>query len=624
MNRLAAFVVILTSSAALADDVFEPYVEQPGVQEFSGHLYVRPHQISDMIASGVSRQVAEDRYEAALALIAPSIVSVLEATDNYVISLPEGLDENAQGEALFTTGLFEYVHPDWICYPLDTVPNDPAVGAQWQHGKIQSYKAWDLHTGSDIIVAIVDTGVDHDHPDLGPNLVPGFYTPGNLPEDQGGVTEDFNGHGTFSAGCAAAIGNNNVGVVGVGWDFKIMPIKVTVGGQGGAPFSELVQGAQWAALHGAKAVNVSYSGVNNNGVNTAGAYVKSQGGLLCWSAGNDNAQLTNDHEHAIVVAASNAGDGKASFSNWGVPIDIIAPGQGVRSTTLGGGHGTSSGTSFSSPIVAGAVALLFSANEDLEPDEVEQLLYDGAVDLGAPGEDIYFGNGRLDTYQSLVALGDLGGGEPTLIPLPFFEDVEDFVMDPTEWHIIGGAEVSGGASNEPSGINSIELDQTDTITTQQLATIDLLNPLVPIYLSFYSEHRQVEQGKALLVEYFSETTQQWLVLDTLVSDGVTQDEFDFHQYELPFNAYGDQLQIRFSFDGDDADSWYLDDVSVSTEPAGGCLADFNDDGQLTILDFVAFQTAFASGDESADCNADGSLSVLDFVCFQQAFVAGCG
>ena len=623
MMRLSLILVALGASA-LADDAFVPFVEQPGVQEFSGHLYVRPLQVADLVELGAAMDDAEQTYADALALIGARIVSVLEATDDYVVSLPDGMDENTYGAQLVASGLFEYVHPDWICYPTDTVPNDPAVGGQWQHAKIQSYKAWDIHTGeNDIIVAIVDTGVDHDHPDLGPNLVPGFNTPSNLAEINGGVTDDFNGHGTFSAGCAAAIGNNAYGVVGVGWDFSIMPIKVTVGAQGGAPFSELTQGAQWAAVNGAKAVNVSFSGVNNSGVNTTGAFVKSQGALLCWSAGNDNAQLTNDHAHVIVVGATNPGDGKAGFSNWGAPIDITAPGENVRSTTLGGGNGISSGTSFSSPIVAGAVALVFSANGDLEPEEVEQLLYDGAVDLGAVGEDIFFGNGRLDTFQTLLAMGDLGG-DPTLIPLPFFEDAEDFVLDETEWHVVSGAEVSGAAVNEPSGFNSIELDENDLITTQQLETLELLKvPLTPLFVSFWSEHRQVEAGKELLIEYYSELDQAWNILDTLVSTGENQTEFDFYEYEMPLDAYGDQLQVRFSFQGDASDSWYLDDIGVGTEPAGGCLADFNADGMLSILDFVAFQVAFAAGEDAADCNADGVLSVLDFVCFQQAFVAGC-
>jgi hypothetical protein len=213
---------------------------------------------------------------------------------------------------------------------------------------------------------------------------------------------------------------------------------------------------------------------------------------------------------------------------------------------------------------------------------------------------------------------------PVQIAIPFFEDVEDFVLDATEWQIVDGAEVSGAANNEPSGFNSIHLDETDSLTTQQLKTLDLLNPpQKPIYVSFFSEHRQVEAGKTLTVEYFSELQQAWLLLDEIVSDGVTQNQFDFFEYEMPLNAYGDTLQIRFSFDGDASDDWYLDDIAVGTTPAGGCFADFNADGSLSILDFVAFQLAFGAGDDEADCNADGSLSVLDFVCFQQAFLAGC-
>ena len=406
-----------------------------------------------------------------------------------------------------------------------------------------------------------------------------------------------------------------------------MPIKVVVGGQGGASFSDLVQGAQWGAANGARAVNVSYSGVNSPGVNTAGTFIKSQGGLLCWAAGNDAQQLTNDHPNAIVVGATTTADVKAGFSNWGVPIDIVAPGELVRSTTIGGGHGLSSGTSFSSPIVAGAVALLFSANEDLTPDECEMLLYEGAIDLGAAGEDILYGNGRLDTFNALTLLGDIIDpiDPPLQTTFPFFEDVEDFVMDTAEWYVVDGAEVSGAGGNEPSGFNSIEFDQADSATTQQIPTLDLLGPPTePFYLSFWSQHSGVEAGETLTVEYFSEAFQEWLVLDQLVSDGTNQVDFDLHEYEMPLNAYGNQLQIRFTLGADEVnDNWFLDDIGVSAEPAGGCPGDFNGDGTLSILDFVAFQIAFTGGDESADCDESGLLNVLDFVCFQTEFSAGC-
>jgi subtilisin family serine protease len=613
----------LFASIAGADGVAN-FVQQPGVLEFSGRLFVRPLQVGDLVTQGMNVDAATAQHDQALQLLAPDDVEILTSTDDHVIDIPDGFDENTYSDFLMNTGLFQYAHPDWICYPVDTVPNDPQVGAQWQHGKIQSYKAWDIHTGTDnVTVGIVDTGVDSNHPDLAAALVPGFNAVSNLSQQQGGEIEDFNGHGTFTSGCAAAIGNNNVQVCGIGWDFHIMPIKVVVGGNGGASFGNLTQGAQWAAANGARAVNVSYSGVNSTGVNTTGQFVKNQGGLLCWAAGNDNVQLTLDHASAIVVGATTIADVKAGFSNWGKPIDIVAPGQDVRSTTLGGSTGISSGTSFSSPIVAGAVALIFSTEPSLTPDEAEAVLYEGAVDLGAVGEDNFYGAGRLNTYNTLSLLGDVVD-PPVQIALPFFEDVEDFVMDATEWQIVDGAEVSGGANNPPSGFATIHLDETDSITTQQLETLDLLNPpQTPFYLSFYSEHRQVEAGKSLNVEFFSELQQDWLLLDEIVSDGVTQNEFDFFEYEMPVNAYGDTLQIRFTFDGDAADDWYLDDIGVSTTPAGACFADFNADGSLSILDFVAFQTAFSAGDDAADCNDDGSLSVLDFVCFQQAFLAGC-
>src|SRR5207237_949281 len=156
---------------------------------------------------------------------------------------------------LMGTSAYQYVEPDWICYPQLT-PNDPFFGSQWHHATIHSEKAWDVLTGSSsITIAITDTGVDHTHPDLMALLVPGYNAVDNLAETSGGQTNDVNGHGTHVAGDAAAAGNNGIGVSGVGWNFRIMPIRVSNVSGGGSSSSALSAGARWAADHGAKVIS---------------------------------------------------------------------------------------------------------------------------------------------------------------------------------------------------------------------------------------------------------------------------------------------------------------------------------------------------------------------------------
>lgn len=213
---------------------------------------------------------------------------------------------------------------------------------------------------------------------------------------------------------------------------------------------------------------------------------------------------------------------------------------------------------------------------------------------------------------------------PVQTNLPFLENAEDFVLDVAQWYVVEGADTSGAASNPPSGFVSVLMNADDTITTQQIKTLDLLNPpMTPFYLSFWSETTQMEGGETLLIEYFSELQQQWLVLDTIVADSGSMNTFELFEYEMPVQAYGDVLQVRFTVDNDAADSWFLDDISVSVESVGGCAGDFNGDGQLNVLDFVAYQTAFINEDPAADCDDNGQFNVLDFVCFQAAFTAGC-
>ena len=392
------------------------FIERPGEMRFSGRMIAKVRDGATLGAQrGIDGARAAEVEAGARARLAPMVIRRIEATDEYLLLLPAGESENELAARLMATGDYAYVEPDWILSPLAT-PNDPSFGAQWQHTVMKTALAWDTTTGSSaIICAVCDSGVDLDHPDLAPALVPGVNCAGVLPpvaQVDGGNVEDVNGHGTFVGGCMAAVGNNGVGVAGCGWSFQLMPVRVSNLASGDASLSDLTEGAVWASEHGARIMNVSYSGVSAYSVETAGATIRANGGLLFWSAGNDSANLSGfDHAHVIVVGATDSNDQRAAFSAYGLGVDLFAPGVLVYSTTLGGESGSGSGTSFSSPLAAGVAGLLWAADPMMTPDQVEQLLFDGCHDLGTPGEDSFWGHGRVDAFASM-GLVPAPAGEP--------------------------------------------------------------------------------------------------------------------------------------------------------------------------------------------------------------------
>jgi hypothetical protein len=195
------------------------------------------------------------------------------------------------------------------------------------------------------------------------------------------------------------------------WDIKLMPVRCTNSSGGGAYLSDLTDGARWAVDNGARAISVSYSGGENSSVESAGSYIRSQNGLMSWASGNaGNRVYGSDHANVIIVGATNSSDNRTSWSTYGDWIDVVAPGDSIRTTTNGGGNGTASGTSFSTPIVNGVIAMMMIASPSSTPNEIEQMLFDNCVDISSTGEDVYTGHGRPDFYDCMVAADAVGGG----------------------------------------------------------------------------------------------------------------------------------------------------------------------------------------------------------------------
>jgi subtilisin family serine protease len=257
------------------------------------------------------------------------------------------------------------------------------------------------------VIAILDTGIDTDHPDLADQLLPGTNT------YNGGTYEDVHGHGTRVAGVAGAIAFNTEGVASVAWNSRIMPIRVTAD-SGSAFASTLANALVWAADNGARVANMSFQSVaGSSTIQAAAQYFVEQGGIVFAGAGNLGVEEPIPETSWIVsVSGTNQSDQLAGFSSWGDYIDVAAPGQSIQSTKLGGGYGAQSGTSFAGPVAAGVAALVLAVNPALSGAEVESVLELSSVDLGDPGWDPQFGHGRVNAQEAVYAAWALSAGLP--------------------------------------------------------------------------------------------------------------------------------------------------------------------------------------------------------------------
>lgn len=555
---------------------------------------------------GVLRRVAVRQQEARDRLV-PSLRAGYADVDSYSVRIPAGLSAEVVAEALMRTGDYEYVSMDWFCHPADTLPNDPLLSQQWYHtpDRINTPAAWDITQGqASTIVAICDSGVDIDHPDLAAALVPGYNSTENLAQVDGGTVDDLlNGHGTNVAGAAAAIGNNATGVSGVGWNFSIMPIRVSNISSGGALLSEILEGARWASDNGAYSVNCSFGGAEDPETRSSGGHIRAEGHLLVFAAGNDGlANQTNDWEKVTIVGASNQSDSWVNWSHTGVGIDCIAPGVSIRTTNRSGAYSWVTGTSFSAPITAGALALVHDANPDLNADEVEFILLNASDDKDVPGQDDRTGWGRINVGR---AVDDAING-PSIIDLPFSDAFPEPVLS-TRWrNPVGDVLVSDAGVDEPSGLYSMNLDDSDSIETISVRAGALAGD--PGEIGFWVQHRGVEAGESLLIEY-NDLLTGWTMLDEIVSDGSNQDAFVRRRHLVPALGMHDDFKLRFIAQGSDtSDDWYIDDVLVQRFTSNPLpWQDGFEDGITDVLDWA--QSDAVATDQASN-TPEGTMSAM--------------
>jgi len=327
--------------------------------------------------------------------------------------------------------------------PQSTTPNDPGYPQLWglnntgqSGGKpdadIDAPEAWDIQRGNpNTVIGVIDSGVDYTHPDLVGNIWtnPGETAGDGIDNDNNGYIDDVrgwdfayndndpmdvDGHGTHVSGTIAGKGNNSVGVTGVAWNAKIMPLRF-LDDSGSGSTSNAILAINYATAKGVKLTNNSWGGGGYSqslydAINTAGK----QGALFIAAAGNSS--LNTDRipaypasynlSNIISVASTTRTDGLSSFSNYGATsVDLGAPGSEIYSTTPGGNYATYSGTSMASPHVTGAAALVWSQNPTWTAQQVKNRLLQTTDPLAALRRKTV-SQGRLNIYKAL------GGSTP--------------------------------------------------------------------------------------------------------------------------------------------------------------------------------------------------------------------
>jgi subtilisin family serine protease len=418
---LALTIAMLSGGAAARPVAVDPL--QPSLAETSGEI--RPGELLVELHQPDRAGLLARRHGASVAGRAGPRVQRL--------SVPPG-EERARAAVLRREPEVRAAAPNYV-RRAQVLPDDPLYPSQWALPQIGMPSAWDVTLGVDSIsIAILDSGADLDHPDLAPKLLPGANTLGADPAapvrcpPTSDARDDFSaGHGTHVTGIAGAAPSNGLGVAGVAWRPKVIPVKV-LDCLGEGTDAQVIAGIDWAIANGARVINLSVGGPGQSEVLDAAIERAHGAGIVviaaAGNAGTDIPFYPAASPFAIAVGASDSADRPASFSNRGSHLAVIAPGVAILSTFPGSSYQYKSGTSMASPHVAGLAALLLTLHPDWPPTRVADLIRTTADKVtacpagvaecpyDANGHTQWHGYGRINAAAALCAALATPGAAP--------------------------------------------------------------------------------------------------------------------------------------------------------------------------------------------------------------------
>lgn len=382
--------------------------------------------------------------------------------DIRVLEAPRGARVSEVVERYRRNPHVAFAEPDVVLKATSITPND----AYWPYQRselerIAAPQGWAITSGSgSVTIAILDSGVNLSHPEFTGRLAAGY----DFVNSDADPSDDF-GHGTMVAGIAAATGNNAIGVAGIDWQARVMPVKV-LGASGTGYSSVIAKGIVWAADQGARVINMSFgSGYESSTLRSAVEYAASKNVVMVAAAGNESTASVNypaANPNVIAVSATRA-DQLASFSSYGPEVEVCAPGSMLYTTTMAGGYGYCSGTSAAAPVVAGLASLLLSTEPTLDAAAVRDRLRTTATDLGDPGWDPQFGYGRVSVGAALSAASGGGTSQPPVSePDPVDRVVTDTtaptvtIVSPGADAVVSGKVAISASAYDEGGISRID------------------------------------------------------------------------------------------------------------------------------------------------------------------------
>jgi serine protease len=432
-------------------------------------------------------KVRTDNFNQSKKLYSEGEVVVKFKNDNKpfrVLKLAKGMSVSEAVSVYRQKKEVEYAEPNYMAY-MDMVPNDGYYKFQWHLDNssgsgINAEEAWDIADGSGIIVAVIDTGIAQNAPDLGNTKFVAGYDFINGDADP----SDDNGHGTHVAGTIAQSTNNSYGTAGVAYGAALMPLKA-LNKSGGGSHTAIANSIYYAANNGAHVINMSLGGaVGSDTLRNAVKYAFEKGVTIIAAAGNESSNLphypSSYNEYVISVGATDYNSKLSYYSNYGSDVDILAPGGDINADLNNDGYGDGvlqqtferqnrfgfyffQGTSMAAPHVAGAAALVLSKNNALSPDKVRESLLSGAKNLGKIGPDKIYDYKLLDAYASLSALAPVN--QPPSLSIVGISDGEK---------VQGSIEIVVSASDKDGYISAIEIGIGDLVETCYADTCSML------------------------------------------------------------------------------------------------------------------------------------------------------